>query len=512
MKDHDDQKLLQELILDLEAYSEKNPDDSIKILDVNMRNVLSTFSRYYLFFDKTGRILDFSSPHCHEILTDDSIIHKKFLEILGLAAKEIKNYKGWIKLFFTSDMSFEEIANLGPKTIKTKKEDEYFQLNYRPIYNNQTKNKKLLSILVIIENKTFERKEQSKQFEKDKKSEFLLKAFTYKNQFSDFIQELKDMTKRLKGWGKDLDPSNILEAKRLLHTLSGAASYFHLTDIQNSIQSRETQLKKISDAESILKDDLTELFSGTAKELNDFYEELYRNYSPLLGQSLFENQVSRELPLDQLESFYKDILKSNHTELASKFLNEFLKTPIEQSFRNYEGHIQELSHKLGKKILPLEIKGKEVLVYEPPYKNFFASLIHIFNNIIDHGIEDPFNRTKAKKPLEGKITIEIIDQAEHIEITIADDGKGIDLEDIRKKLKKSKINYAYFTDEELYQTIFLPDFSTKDQVSNVSGRGIGLNAVADELEKFGGNVSVNSIYEKGTIFCITLPKFEYQNN
>ena len=317
---------------------------------------------------------------------------------------------------------------------------KYVRLDYRPI---RDKKNKIKALMVLFCDETKLRENQIETQKREMRSKFLLKAFTFKTQFVDFISELKLVIFRLREFGNAVTAENVLEAKRLLHTLTGATSYFHLTKLEAICRETETAIRN---TDINKRTELAKIFLSACLKFNEMYQTLYREYSSVLGKPVFNNQISREVPLKKLELFYQKLMvEVDNNDLQIEFLNEFVKLPLSQMFLHFEGVIQDTATLLAKKVKPLKLIGDHVLIYETPYKNLFASFIHIFNNVIDHGIEDPYKRQKLQKPTEGLITVEIKkDHDDFIGISISDDGAGIDVDLIKRKLEVNNINYSFF--------------------------------------------------------------------
>lgn len=175
--------------------------------------------------------------------------------------------------------------------------------------------------------------------------------------------------------------------------------------------------------------------------------------------------------------------------------------------------MQELADRFGKSVESLVIVGDDVLVNKDSYYTFSKSLIHLFRNIIDHGIETPEERVEIGKPETGRVECEISQHENNkIRIIIRDDGRGIDFDQVRKKAVEkgmhSEKEIFDIPEERLLELVFSTGFSTKESVSSLSGRGIGLASVKDELERLGGEIRVKTEWGKGTEFDMQIPHVE----
>jgi len=181
---------------------------------------------------------------------------------------------------------------------------------------------------------------------------------------------------------------------------------------------------------------------------------------------------------------------------------------IEHIFNKFPRLVRDLARELGKKV-ELIIKGEDTELDRTVLDEITDPLIHLIRNAIDHGIEPPEERKKAGKSEVGKIILSARRERNYIIIEVEDDGRGIDIEKVKQKaIEKgiiTKDEAERMSKEEILMLIFRPGFSTKDKVTKVSGRGVGMDVVKSKVEKLGGSVRVYSEKGKGTKVVITLP-------
>jgi two-component system chemotaxis sensor kinase CheA len=182
--------------------------------------------------------------------------------------------------------------------------------------------------------------------------------------------------------------------------------------------------------------------------------------------------------------------------------------PIQKVFSKFPRMVRDLSRNLGKDI-NLEIFGEDTEVDRTVIENIGDPLVHIIRNSIDHGIEDPEERAIKGKSREGKITISAYQKGTQIVIEVSDDGRGIDVEAVKRKaLGKGLITEEEMnriSDEAAISLIFLPGFSTKDISTELSGRGVGMDVVKTNVAKLNGYVDVITKKDLGSTFRISLP-------
>ncbi|WP_025846613.1 chemotaxis protein CheW [Paenibacillus ehimensis] len=182
--------------------------------------------------------------------------------------------------------------------------------------------------------------------------------------------------------------------------------------------------------------------------------------------------------------------------------------PIEQLFNRFPRMVRDLAHHIGKEI-DFAIEGKETELDRTLIEEISDPLIHILRNAVDHGIESPEERGKAGKPAKGRLLLKAAHQENQIVISIRDDGRGID----PHKIKQSSIAKGFvteeeagrMTDKELMFLIFKSGVSTADRVTDLSGRGVGMDIVRAHIEKLNGLIDIDSSPGAGTVFTIKLP-------
>lgn len=210
--------------------------------------------------------------------------------------------------------------------------------------------------------------------------------------------------------------------------------------------------------------------------------------------------------LAELESYDR-----RSTNLSSRLHREVVKSrmrPFGDGVHGFPRMVRDISRTLGKDV-QLVIQGETTLVDRDILDKIEAPLNHLLRNAIDHGIESTDDRAAAGKPAKGTITLSAYHNAGMLSIVVADDGRGVDLERLRRKVLEKKLvdeSMAETLGEaELLDFLFLPSFSTKDSVSEISGRGVGLDVVHDVVQEMRGTVRALSEFGKGTRFQMQLP-------
>lgn len=195
------------------------------------------------------------------------------------------------------------------------------------------------------------------------------------------------------------------------------------------------------------------------------------------------------------------------SRLTSELQDLVLKIRMQQVsvvFSRFPRMVRDLSNQLNKE-MKLEIIGEETELDKTVVSELSEPLIHLLRNSADHGIEDPETRKKLGKPEVGTITLAAYQEGNKVLITLSDDGKGLKPEVIKESAEKKGIDTTGMTDREIQMLVFHPGFSTAKKITNISGRGVGLDAVQTKITELGGSIEMDSKVDVGTTFIIKLP-------
>lgn len=208
--------------------------------------------------------------------------------------------------------------------------------------------------------------------------------------------------------------------------------------------------------------------------------------------------------LDQLKNGLSQL--ERHTRELQESVMNIRMLPISFVFSRFPRLAHDLSSKLGKKV-ELKLVGEHTEVDKTVVELLSDPLVHLVRNSLDHGIEMPDVRIAAGKPETGTVTLEAYHRGGNIVIEVSDDGKGLDKHKLRAKaIEKGLIDAdAILTDKQTYELIFMPGFSTADKLTDISGRGVGMDVVRRNIQALGGNIEIISTLGKGSTISIHLP-------
>lgn len=225
-----------------------------------------------------------------------------------------------------------------------------------------------------------------------------------------------------------------------------------------------------------------------------FLEETVQQSENVEAIDLFVRRAQQELEKQQ-----RLLANTRETLLAARML------PLEQVFKRFLPALERLKAQHRKQVT-LVLEGGDVLVDKAIADRLFDPLLHLVRNAFDHGIESPEKRQQQSKPISGEITLAAKQQGRHLVVSVQDDGQGLDLEMIRSKAIESQLitaaEAASLTSDQTIDLLFEPGFSTASEVDDLSGRGVGLDAVRAQVRSLQGWVTVS--YEPGAGTCFTL--------
>ena len=271
-------------------------------------------------------------------------------------------------------------------------------------------------------------------------------------------------------------------------------------NLVNTSKSPTTELTKTNEnvaATQVM--DMLKIPAFKLDELSEFIGEMVVALSVLSQNPTIANLEDRELHdrLDQLNKI---------TEQLRDRILSIRMFPVKNVFSKLTRQMRDLSKKSGKQV-KLTIQGDETLVDKTIIDSIYAPLMHIMRNTVDHGIETPEERTAAGKSSEGTVKLSAHHLGDSILIEVRDDGRGLDRQKLLSKaLERGLISEREnLTDQQIFMFIFTSGVSTAKEVTDISGRGVGMDVVKKEVEKLRGKISVETEAGKGTAFLIKLP-------
>lgn len=301
-------------------------------------------------------------------------------------------------------------------------------------------------------------------------------------------------------------PSLKQDLVRTLHTFKGNFAQKKMLYIVDGIHDFESSLNEDIEINS---DNFKELLAIFKKDLKIITLNLQDKF--LIDDKLL--RIKNE-PLEDIESKIKALIKlddglSDDIEDILFDITKLRYKRVKDMLSNYPKQVQTVAKRLDKYIYPLEIRGDETIVAPSRIKPLIKSMVHLFNNCVDHGIESIDQRSALKKDEMGKISCSIEQVNNILILEISDDGAGIDIEKLTKtvidKGIKSEAECFLMSDQEKYELIFLDNITTHESATLTSGRGVGMSALKYELDAIDGKLFIQSRKDSGSSFKFLIP-------
>ncbi len=297
------------------------------------------------------------------------------------------------------------------------------------------------------------------------------------------VLEKDDLDKSLQ------DAAEAIPPKRIGETLIEGGK---VTPKQVS-QALRKQSTQVSDAGSIRVD------TRKLDDLVNMVGELVITQSMIRQNQLIQSNTERKL--------FRDV--SQLTTITSELQNLSMSLrmiPIKQTFQRMSRLVRDLSKAAGKSV-NIELVGEETEIDRNMVEEIYNPLVHLIRNAVDHGLEPPQDRIRAGKPESGLITLKAYHRGGHVVIEISDNGRGLNKEKILDKAVKNGVvdPKENLSDQEIYRLVFLPGLSTAEKVTDVSGRGVGMDVVKQAIEKLRGKIEIETAAGAGTTFTTSFP-------
>lgn len=380
--------------------------------------------------------------------------------------------------------------------------NRHIDIDYKVI---DFKEKKVL--MVILTDVTDKKALENKSIEEKNNMKLVLTAMNHKSEILDALEEAQTFFETSEQIIAQTEyPVQTLF--RAVHTMKGDFSLHAFHNTAMNLHLLEDKLSKMLETQT--KEGINDLFKSVA--FDDFVSRDLEIISSFLGDDFFQTEKRVVVHYDRIQDLEKLINKRFPPTESSFILEHFhrLTYPtINEVLQGYGDYTKLISIKLNKQIEDFQVTGDSVYINPKIFAGLTKSLIHIFRNIADHGIEFPDERAEKNKPISGSIHCHVEKGNGTFKLSIRDDGGGISSDTIAKKAIEQNLvtqsQLKQMTEGEIINLIFEDSFSTRETVSMLSGRGIGLSSVKEKVRGLGGTIHVSTQLDVGTVFVIELP-------
>ncbi len=465
--------------------------------------MLNSLDEGFLVIDRIGTCSKIISLAAKQFIGHDPA-GENIADIFSIEADNRESFAEWLEMVFDEVIAFQDLIALAPKFLKTRDENQIIEVSFKPI---RALDGKIQEVVIIL-------KDVAEIFEAEKSlkgqksfTEMVIKYLNGKSNFQRMIQMTRETADLMRNWEfNGASETQTLEfLTRQLHTIKGGLNMLSIDKIGSKVHEFEDQILAAQKQNSSLPD-MVILIRAQGQELADEMSAFLNKHKRVFKFDT-NKSVVKEVPANSIYKFSDHLLKTGLKDLLDHYVREIVEVPVMSMFAPIDSNVFSISIQMGKNVEFLIKDPKEIRVIPEFYTSLFEQMIHLFNNIVDHGIEFPEERQVREKSLEGKInvTIDAIDGDKNLVFCIEDDGRGIDPVRIRERLDRKGINHLAESDEEVIYHILDQGISTKEHTTEMSGRGVGMASLYSEIINIGGRLALSSKVNFGTKFEITVP-------
>ncbi|MDF2890374.1 MAG: putative CheA signal transduction histidine kinase [Clostridia bacterium] len=494
-------------------------EDEKRLYEVinSIRSLLDNVGQGLLTFSKDLMVHHDYSYECQRLL-GEAIGYKPFSQLIYPDNRDEAIFVEQIlqEVFNCKDVQRTNVfISLMPKEIELYR--KYISLEYKLVDNIYTPSDKV--IMVVMREITEKRLLENKVKEDEG---IMSMVANVAGNFSSFLECVKEFQYF---YGSKLH--EILDGKqtvsaiyanvyREIHTFKGSFSQFGMQSSVGLLHSMESALSYVGDMlDNFTRKDICAFIYSF--DIHDFLNKDMELLQEKLGSHFFslgEMIYVDKTKLLQIEKEVINICSPVECKTLLPLIKRLKYKSLKEMLSNYPSYTFKLAERLEKPINTFSIEGDDLLIDNDKYNSFAKALVHVFRNSVDHGLECTQKRIEQGKSEIGNINCSIHADSGSLKISIEDDGGGICLDQIRSKAVDQGLysveEAKQMQDKQLIELIFKDNFSTKDMITELSGRGMGLYAVKSEVEKLGGEVELFTVLNKGTRLEFTLPIMEIE--
>ncbi len=377
-------------------------------------------------------------------------------------------------------------------------------LSYKIVKNEKNIDTIMVKITDITEKRSLEK-------QREEESNILKMVVKVIINIDDFRQLVTDYEKFFVDINKKIVEMKYDEVLRQLHTFKGNFSQYELINVVKHLDELENKIYENNEEKCISSFDFSKLTAWLQEDI-----EIIEKYA---GKDFTKQNDFCYINKDKLieiEKIIQKTLPANECKAILPMIQRLRYKSIKDALKIYTDYVEKLAERLEKNINTFEIVGDDIMLDTVLYNDVIKSIVHIFRNAADHGIETEDERIEKNKSSFGTISCEIKDNNDKFKIIISDDGRGIDLDRIKEKVLKDGLYTAEelnkMSENEIMSFIFEHGITTKESANFISGRGVGMSVVKEKVNELSGTIEISSKKDFGTRFEITLPKLDADEN
>ena len=456
-----------------------------------IKAMINSLSQGLLVFDRSQKIHRLNTKSC-EALFARPVTNQSFLDLIN--DPDYQNTQNAIEMIFSNQLPFLDLAPLLPSFANLPNKNKKLHLDYFPMLDAQGI---MIYIVVVITDQTREYAHQL-AFEIEQTKVQMVIAILGDRQgyqqlqtdFDHFIQQT---------WHDIAANENLRQQRyRQAHTFKGRFLFF-------AIRAMGEQLHQL---ENLLLTNSPAPLGPALEQLASCYQQHQQFVHNTLGAWWAENANTIPIPLPTFQQILAQLQKVN-LPFARSLQQTVDSIDLAVFYHNSAQFLARLAQEHHKQLLPVMIQTDHILLAKTRFRPFLDSLIHLWRNLIDHGIESPDERLTQSKPSEGFIQLKSSYTTNgDIILTISDDGQGINPQTIRQRLAElaAPAEILAESDEQIIYHIFDANFSTRteQELNLTSGRGVGMAVIAEEIAKINGVITLHSKVGTGSTFIFRI--------
>ena len=477
---------------------------SIQTRDRDLRALLDGLSEGLVQFDLNGELSAERSGALAQMLPQ-SVQCKTLMELTSLLGDEDGECAEFVlESLREGDLvtPLEDLLSMLPRAVaRTTQRIQHLRIRYQPLLDARGD---IQAILMFVSDVTEQLESEAKQKEEIARVDRISMAASNPESFKVFLEEACNLVDALDEASAEHPPEDMVLFKRQLHTLKGNWYTYHFTSLGEQVHALETELSQATSQGT-----LQSAWERIYDHLNDIKALWETQHQDLRSSlSLDASDIYMRVHRGKLQKTQKSLLASGDPLQAALALS-LQQFPLSEVLLPFSKLVERVARRQSKRIElrftegSAEVARAEIQVIE-------GALGHLFRNAVDHGLESPQEREALGKPAVGRLTVAGERASDGgLRLCIADDGHGIDVERLKAKAVQaghwSEACASSASRQEALELIFAP-LSTKDEITDLSGRGVGMGAVRSIIEDLGGSLTLQSAPGEGTTFEMSLPR------
>jgi two-component system, chemotaxis family, sensor kinase CheA len=496
-------------------------------------DILENISQAILTIDERLEVGQEYSRFSEQLFGKASLAGLSFPELLAPGDGDTRRRKDlieWLKLVFHSPTLDWKLAKRMAETeyrlVRSDGRTAELRVDFEPIREDQRVKRIMVLIQDLTEKRQLERAIDAKDREMNETIEHLaevarLDPEMHEALFEEALEIVGRSGDALKKIRDTPDPTALIDGMfRDMHTLKGNAMSFGLVRVAAKAHWVEDAFSELRQSAASLTEALIADTEEKVHELGDLFQRIQAMANRVLAQTVPRDNgsvraLNREIKLQIDNTALDQLIEWAVTQLGDSKEGRELVTrlrsltliPLSRLYGRFPKMMDDLAEELGKRIYPVALSGGELSMDARAFNRVANAVVHLLRNAVDHGIESPEVRQRSDKPPRGTISVRAYHDGDKVRVDVADDGAGMDPEKLVEVARERGLLRPdeHPSGEAALALIFRAGFSTAQTVTDLSGRGVGMDAVKELIEELGGGIEIETRKGTGTRFKVWIP-------